>query len=136
MILIVRYVINAKTLCFMKFFSLSVSVRKDLGQNVKKYRSIVGFLDIILLGRGLLLYVLILGTFVFMLATNPEGFVGESLETGWIFRFKNLNLNIRCNSNLEWRLNDCPFCIFQVSWWQHQNLTTTVTNTVQFWSYY
>ena len=29
------------------------SVRKDLGQNVKKYRSIVGFSDIIFLGRGL-----------------------------------------------------------------------------------
>ena len=42
------------------------------------------FSDIILLGRGLLLYVLILGIFVFMLAMNPEGFVGESesLKTG------------------------------------------------------
>ena len=66
------------------WLSLSVSVRKDLGQNVKKYRSIVGFSDIILLGRGLLLYVLILGRFVFMLATNPEGFGGEceSLKIG------------------------------------------------------
>ena len=83
------------------WLSLSVSVRKDLGQIVKKYRirSIVGFSVIILLGRGLLPYVLILGRFVFMLAMNPEAFVGEleSLKTGWIFRFTNLNLNIHCN---------------------------------------
>ena len=39
------------------WLSLSVSVRKDLKQNVKKYRSIVWFSDIILLGRDLLLYV-------------------------------------------------------------------------------
>ena len=46
--------------------------------------SIVGFSDIILVGRGLLHYVFILERFVFMLATNPEGFVGEgeSLKTG------------------------------------------------------
>ena len=44
----------------------------------------MGFPDIILVGRGLLLYVLILERFVFMLATNPEEFVGEgeSLKAG------------------------------------------------------
>ena len=59
-------------------------MKPNLGRNVKKYRSIVGFSDIILVRRGHLLYVLILERFVFMLATNPEGFVGEceSLKTG------------------------------------------------------
>ena len=41
---------------------------------VFKNRSIVEFSDIILLGRGLSLYVLILGRLVFMSATNPEWF--------------------------------------------------------------